>query len=1124
MRKNTPQNLKAIWFLVAVFMFLLPVKATENNKSNTDKDPLDLTSVFYAPPVIDLNGITTGVNHEVNYQATPSTVAFIASSPTLTSDTGTILSATIDVANNTDATEIMYHFSDGFIYNLGATNAPRDYTYAGSTIRVSHNLTSFTITEAFGNPIPNADFLSFLGDFAYGNLTNTPTVAPRTITVNVTDVSLNTSSAVTTMRVYSELPSATDDTNSTLANNPGTVSGNVLTDGADTGTGIFVSEVDVYPAQVGNAYQTLYGTFVINANGTYTYDVDNANPAVTGLKNGESIQDIVSYTIEDAAGIIDYGILTITINGVDDAPVALDNTNQIDVVTEANVSGNIITDIGVDGADFVDRGLSQLIWENEFSAPGGVFGGLSAPVNGQTRTISGVNLNFTSTDISNIGVPDQNQTVVQTGTNGGHTGYLLFAIDAATNPSNDTQLIIDFSEPVFNLGFLVTDIDFSQGTSWQDQMQINGSLGGNPSNYTFTTTAGVVVAGNDTYYGTGNAIASDATGNINVFFEEPIDQLVLSYNYGPDATDADQGGQIAGISDIYWQGDNPNIVISEIDASAANVNTTYTGTYGTIIVNSDGSYTYTPDTTNPAVAGLLVGDTLTETFLYRLSDGSNSDTANLIITLNGTKNPPTISITTPIEGDDVVNASEDGDVTISGTTEYVEDGQVVTVTFSDGTNTVTTTATVSGNTWTATDADISGLDNGTVTVTADVTDVAGNPATDNDPVTLDNNTPEVDSFSTIDITPILTGLGDANEQLTIELDTDGDGTIDVTYIVTTNSSGNWSIDTGNATPVSGTFPTLGDEDIIDITATDNAGNSNTGIVTISVDTDGDGLNNNEEITLGTDPNNPDSDGDGINDGQEVLDGTNPLDDCDSVSGTPLESSDCDADGLTNAEEANLGTDPSNADTDNDGLLDSEEVGLDTDPLNPDTDGDGINDGQEVLDNTNPLEDCDSVDGTPLGASDCDADGLTNAEEANLGTNPENPDTDGDGINDGQEVIDETDPLDGCNSSGGTPPAGSACDIEIESDLMNPTLGQNTFRIINIEQFPNNTVEIFNRWGVKVFSAKGYDNDSNSFQGISNGRVTIQANEELPAGVYYYIINYENDGSARSRTGYLYLNR
>ncbi|WP_169630381.1 hypothetical protein, partial [Flavobacterium sp. ASW18X] len=64
---------------------------------------------------------------------------------------------------------------------------------------------------------------------------------------------------------------------------------------------------------------------------------------------------------------------------------------------------------------------------------------------------------------------------------------------------------------------------------------------------------------------------------------------------------------------------------------------------------------------------------------------------------------PTIDITTPIEGDNIVSAAEDGDVTISGTTTDVEDGQVVTVTFDDGVNPpVTTTATVTGNAWTAT--------------------------------------------------------------------------------------------------------------------------------------------------------------------------------------------------------------------------------------------------------------------------------------------------------------------------------------------------------------------------------------------------------------------------------------
>ncbi|WP_276165720.1 Ig-like domain-containing protein [Zobellia alginiliquefaciens] len=591
-------------------------------------------------PIIDLNEFTAGVDHELPFRPTTNSVGIFVNNPFVASDDGSISSATIEFAGHVDPLELLYvvQGAGGDPYFFTTTTQSNVYTVGSSSIRITQSLNNFTIEESSGGSILNEDFVDFLNLLRYGDLSDPYTDGPRTAAITITDTSSRTATATSKINVYTTAPVAVDDANTIIANNTGTVTGNVLTGGTpDSGTGLTVSEVDVYPAQVGVPYETLYGTFTINMDGSYSYDVDETNSAVTGLKNGESIQDIVSYTLKDENDLIDYGILTITIDGVDEAPVALDNTDEINVVTEVSVSGNIISDIGVDGADFIDRGLSTLVWENEFSAPGGVFAGVSAPVNGQNRTISGVTLDFTSTDPSAIGINDQNQTVVQTGTNGGHTGYLLFAIDADTNPSADTELTIDFTEPVFNLGFLITDIDFPQGSSWQDQIKIKGYLDGTESNFNFTTTGGVVNAGNDTYYGIGSAIPSDATGNVNVFFEEPINQLVLSYNYGPDATDADQLGQIAGVSDIYWQGENPNIVISEIDGSAANVNAVYTGIYGSIVVQSDGSYTYTPDTNNPLVANLLIGDTLTETFEYRLSDGSNSDTANLIIVLRGTQ-------------------------------------------------------------------------------------------------------------------------------------------------------------------------------------------------------------------------------------------------------------------------------------------------------------------------------------------------------------------------------------------------------------------------------------------------------------------------------------------------------
>nr|WP_321231209.1 gliding motility-associated C-terminal domain-containing protein [uncultured Psychroserpens sp.] len=76
-----------------------------------------------------------------------------------------------------------------------------------------------------------------------------------------------------------------------------------------------------------------------------------------------------------------------------------------------------------------------------------------------------------------------------------------------------------------------------------------------------------------------------------------------------------------------------------------------------------------------------------------------------------------------------------------------------------------------------------------------------------------------------------------------------------------------------------------------------------------------------------------------------------------------------------------------------------------------------------------------------------------------------------------------------------------------------------FNIDCIETFPNNTLEIYNRWGNIVYEAKGYRND---FEGTSNGRAVLSEGEKLPVGTYYYVIDLGN--GSEPRVGWLYINR
>ena len=306
-----------------------------------------------------------------------------------------------------------------------------------------------------------------------------------------------------------------------------------------------------------------------------------------------------------------------------------------------------------------------------------------------------------------------------------------------------------------------------------------------------------------------------------------------------------------------------------------------------------------------------------------------------------------------------------------------------------------------------------------------------------------------------------------------------------------------------------------DDDNDGIVASEEGGN---------IDTDGDGLPNYLD---------QDSDEDGIPDNIESQTSQGYI----APSGV-----DANGNGLDDAYDATNGITPVNTDgtdnvdmldndSDNDGIFDLYESGFVL--SGSDTDGDGLDD---VIDTTVGYGDSNGIiviSGDTIGLQDTDGDasstgdfdyrdedddndGLDTADENGDGNGDGNPDdafdSDGDGTPDYLEV----------NTHNGTE------DLEIfQMVTPNGDNDNDVFVIKNIERFPNNTVEIYNRWGVLVYEVKGYNPaEGKAFKGISEGRVTVNQNSELPVGTYFYVVKYTNDatGENKEQAGYLYINR
>ncbi|WP_394971838.1 BspA family leucine-rich repeat surface protein [uncultured Croceitalea sp.] len=282
------------------------------------------------------------------------------------------------------------------------------------------------------------------------------------------------------------------------------------------------------------------------------------------------------------------------------------------------------------------------------------------------------------------------------------------------------------------------------------------------------------------------------------------------------------------------------------------------------------------------------------------------------------------------------------------------------------------------------------------------------------------------------------------------------------------------------------------------------------INSITTDFDGDGIPNDED---------DDDDNDGQSDEDEITCGSNPLDVTDISPDTDNDGlldclEDDDNDGLPNNEDP----DDNNPDIDEDGIPDGADVDIDGDGVNDngtDTDGDGINDQSDVdvdgdgthdngddSDGDGINDESDTIDDTPL---DSDGDGVVDEDDAFPNNPDESVDADGDGIgansdfDDNNPNIGEQAPIQNVNTAEAFTPNGDGIN--------------DAWVIQGIENYPNNVVRLYNRLGVEVFAANGYQNNWEAFYKNNSRR--------LPAGSYFYSIQLGN-GSAPIQ-GWLFIN-
>jgi VCBS repeat-containing protein len=515
---------------------------------------------------------------------------------------------------------------------------------------------------------------------------------PEQFAVTVVDDNGTTATGSLDVNIVDDLPKGVYDSNaSTASETLLTLNGNVLTNDVQGADRVPLGE-NSGPITPGTFTGT-YGTLVLNANGTYTYTLNTSDADFKALHGGGDGSETFTYTITDSDGDSSTANLVLNVYNNDD-PVTLNGLNvyggELTVYEKnlgdgSNPNASALTQSGTFTVTALD-GVTTLTVGGITVVSGGVAAGFpqtAVTLLGSTLTITDYNpatgvISYSYTLNDNEAHPTANGTnsltenfnVVATDSNGDTaTGQInVNIIDDLPNAKPDSSSVVEGG--TVNISVLGNDASGADGPATVVGVraggntstsaigglgnQINGTYGyltldanGNAVYHSNQDSVGDPGATDTFTYTVRDADGDESTTTITI----DVASSTIKANPDSDVTVYEKAldlskdgldlvaGTVTG-SDPGNTGETASgtLVGSVSGASGALTYTlvgSATGTYGKILINPDGSYTYTLTSAPKTLPNANDGpNSLSESFTYKATDAlGNSSTSTIVVNI-----------------------------------------------------------------------------------------------------------------------------------------------------------------------------------------------------------------------------------------------------------------------------------------------------------------------------------------------------------------------------------------------------------------------------------------------------------------------------------------------------------